>query len=305
MSRIHDRISIEGRAVLSQATSKTEKRQLQRALAFMADESTECAFSHPMMCLTILPYKPTPPDAIWERSSDFAKLAVHPVRDEETGQYLGVPYGAKARLILLFLQAQAIKNNSRQVDLGKSMHDWLARMGVRAGGKTYKLVRAQASRIENSLIRFSYRMDDGKGRWQDSIVRGSFDPTGGERIIELSEGFFRALTDHPVPLDEAAIRELGDTCLPLDLYLWLAYRLHILERPSMVSWKSLHQQFGGGTQELYHFKQKFPAALDTACSVYPDARVEKGQGGVRLFPSPPPVAKRVSHLRSLPYSSGG
>src|SRR5690349_7061397 len=122
-------------------------------------------------------------------------------------------------------------------------------MGSAIGGKNYRAVLDQARRIENSVIRFRYSSLEGNGSWQDSIIRGRFEPFEGEgAVVELSEGFFKALRDHPVPVDESAIRHLADTCMPLDLYLWLAYRLHSIGRATLVSWQALHAQFGAGTQ---------------------------------------------------------
>ena len=44
---------------------------------------------------------------------------------------LGVPYGSYARFILLFLQSEAIRTNSREVELGRSMKVWLGSWGFR------------------------------------------------------------------------------------------------------------------------------------------------------------------------------
>ena len=98
------------------------------------------------------------------------------------------------------------------------------------------------------------------------------------------------------------IRLLADTCMPLDLYLWLAYRLHSLEGPKTISWDALHLQFGAGTRLLKHFKPRLARDLDTATAVYPDAKVELMETGLRLWPSLPPVPPR---LRSVANSRIG
>ena len=61
---------------------------------------------------------------------------------------------------------------------------------------------------------------------------------------KLSEGFYDQLRRHPVPVEEAAIRALANNSLALDVYCWLAYRLHSLSVQKTVSWKALHGQFG-------------------------------------------------------------
>ena len=42
---------------------------------------------------------------------------------------LGVAHGARARLILIYLQTQAVLTNSRETSLGRSMREWMGRTG--------------------------------------------------------------------------------------------------------------------------------------------------------------------------------
>ena len=90
--------------------------------------------------------------------------------------------------------------------------------------------------------------------------------------VELSEGFFETIVRRPVPIVEGAVRLLANTAMPLDLYLWLAYRLHVLERPTPVSWDALHHQFGAGTAQVKHFKPRFVRDIRLALAVYPEAQ---------------------------------
>ena len=166
----------------------------------------------------------------------------------------GVPYGSRARLILIYLQTEAVKTRSRTVELGASMRNWLGRMGIPTGGKNYKDVMEQARRIEGSIVSFTWHGDDGTARWRDTIVRGRFEPLSDEAdprqgrlfvdTVELSETFYEALLRHPAPIHEAALRHIANKSAVIDVYLWLAYRLHILEQPVNVSWSALQAQFG-------------------------------------------------------------
>jgi len=114
---------------------------------------------------------------------------------------------------------------------------------------------------------------------------------------KLSEGFFEQLRRHPVPLEEAAIRAINNNPAALDAYIWLAYRLHVLHSPKLVTWKALKAQFGVGFKELHHFKHKWRETLQLALAVYPAANVEVVEAGVILKPSRPPVAARQIALR--------
>jgi hypothetical protein len=77
----------------------------------------------------------------------------------------------------------------------------------------------------------------------------------------------------------------------LSIYIWLAYRLHVLTKPTPISWLSLHSQFGAGFKKVRQFKPTMTDALSMALAVYPEAEVSIGQDGVTLFPSPPAIPK--------------
>jgi hypothetical protein len=113
----------------------------------------------------------------------------------------------------------------------------------------------------------------------------------------LSAPFYEQLQRHPIPLEEGAIKALSNNSAALDCYVWLAYRLHSLERPRLVTWAALKAQHGQGFAKLYHFKSKFPAILSMATAVYPDADVEVTEEGLILKPSRPPVKPRLASAR--------
>jgi hypothetical protein len=114
----------------------------------------------------------------------------------------------------------------------------------------------------------------------------------------LSQSFFDELKRHPVPVEEAAVRQIANNSLALDVYCWLAYRLHSLGGPIAISWKALHGQFGRSVARLDHFKDHFRSVLGLALSVYPDANVEEAASGAGLIlkPSRPPVAPTRARL---------
>lgn len=282
-----------------------ERRLAVVAAQFLADERVDPIYAHPGLCLTVLPHREIAPGHVWQRNTGYASLIVQPLQGHD-GRQRGVPFGPKARLILLYLMTEAVKTRSREIELGRSMSAWLRAMGVPVGGNNYRTVADQADRIEHSILRFSLTGQQGEVSLQDSIIRGAFRPfadSGVEHTVQLSEGFYEAIVRHPVPIVEAALRLLVDTCMPLDLYLWLAYRLHSLEKPVSISWHALHIQFGANTKQLKHFKPRFQRDLAFARAVYPESRVETTTEGVRLFPSPPPIAPRPRAVAKLQASA--
>ena len=111
-----------------------------------------------------------------------------------------------------------------------------------------------------------------------------------DRVL-INEEFYRALREHPVPLSESALRAIGPRSMVIDVYIWLAYRLHALKRDVEIGWPSLHAQFGAGYTRLRAFRSHFLEALNLACAVYPEANISVGERGNILRPSRPAIAK--------------
>lgn len=76
----------------------------------------------------------------------------------------------------------------------------------------------------------------------------------------------------------------------LDIYIWLAYRLHALKGDVEVSWPSLYGQFGAGYRRLRDFRAGFVGGLELALAVYPEARISVEEKGIVLRPSRPAIA---------------
>ncbi len=113
----------------------------------------------------------------------------------------------------------------------------------------------------------------------------------------LSEGFYEQLRKHAVPLEESAIRAVSNNSMALDVYAWLAYRLHALPSPVTISWRALKPQFGAGFGRLDNFRMRFLENLRLALAVYPAARVDVKEAGLLLHPSPAPIAAKDKALR--------
>jgi hypothetical protein len=180
-------------------------------------------------------------------------------------------------------------------------------MGLSWGGETGRALREQAARIAACSLKFWWAGEDAEGwsagrfvrsglRFHDRLTAAAADPRQAElwedRVV-LDEVFWDALRQHPVPLREAALRELGSRSASLDLYVWLAYRLYTLTGPTPVGWAALRAQFGAGYKEAHTFRRDFRKALAPAVAAYPEARVEMAEEGVMLHPSRPPVGRRL------------
>lgn len=300
-------VLIHGRAVARSMVEPEQRSLVDIAAEVLADDAGKIGITYTGFCLTGLPHKRLADEAIWEKAGHRVTLMVEPGRLKLPGggpaKYLGVPYGARARMILLYLQTQAVRTNSREVELGRSMRDWLGRMGLSWGGETGKALREQAARIAHCNLKFYWEGEEADGWVKGGFVRSGLrfhsttHQTGQgdlwEDRVVLDEVFYDSLRQHPVPLRETALRELAAKSASLDLYIWLAYRLHTLQQPTPVRWAALAQQFGSNYGRLRCFRENFSKALAPAVAAYPEARVESNDDGLLLFPSRSPVAPKL------------
>ena len=306
MGRIHDQLLTHGRQEsLALITTAQDRAILDAAYRYMSDDEGSVGFLFSGWCQSALPHRRLPDDEVWLVRTDRVRLMVEPGSVERDGEVsrVGVPYGSRARLILLYLQSEAIRTQSRDIELGRSLRVWLGKLGVPIGGKSVADVRDQCLRLSRCRMTFQIQQGNKTGFAAQNIVdTAMFSDEGGSSLLEtvrLSESFFAELQRHPVPLQESAIRPLSNNSQALDVYCWLAYRLHALAGPTDVSWAALRAQFGAGYNVQRVFRRRFKEALELATSVYPDAKVEVITTGVRLLPSAPAVPARLSKINKI------
>lgn len=300
MGQIHTLITAHGiDEARARSVGKLDRQCVETAFAVMSDEAQRVGIMHAGFAMTALPHKDLP-ETVWTRQGGNVKLRIESGSDTND-QAVGLPFGSIARMILLYLQTEAVKTRSRDIELGRSMNQWLASMGIDGGGRQYRLVREQSKRLSLCRLTF-YRVTDNLTHITNgSFVRDAILPSIGDdqltlwrEAVRLDEGFYQSLIDHPMPVREAAIRKIGGRSMAIDVYVWLAYRLHQIEKPTPVSWAALFQQFGGGYRHIRQFRAKFKEPLSLALAAYPEAMIATDETGLTLYPSPPPVPYRQS-----------
>lgn len=296
--------------------SKHERQIVEIAAEMLAEETAKMGITHSGFCLTSLPHR-EPKLERWVRNGHKVTLIVQTGFDRK-GDPIGLPYGAKARLILLYLQTTALQSGSRIIELGRNMNQFLARMDVSSGGKQYAQVSEQAKRISSCALTFFYDKDITEtitasmrhnGRFVKTDIAFSARNAGNVAqaelftpVVELDEVFYEELTKHPVPLWEPAIRAISGKSMAMDIYVWLAYRLHSLPpgKPTLIRWASLFTQFGTGFATQRQWKPDFVRNLGLAFAAYPGAQIEQVPEGLLLYQSPSPIPSKSVQVRVLP-----
>lgn len=155
----------------SRAETQAERQAVEAASIVMAEEVSRLGITHAGFAMTSLPHKRIE-EPLWRRQGHRTTLLVESGRTGKGG-WIGVPYGSVARLILLYLQTEAIRSGDPEVELGRSMHAWLARMGISAGGKNYKLVGEQARRISACRLTFLTDLSGAELRQNGAFVQNA------------------------------------------------------------------------------------------------------------------------------------
>jgi|SRR5271165_258093 len=262
------------------------------------------AFQHAGLCQTCLPHsRPKTNHAIWKRESGRFTLYIRPGVDTgadasgaEGGDYVGVPYGPKARLIMIFLQTEGLK--SRTVCLGKNLSAFLRSLGVpNTGGPRGAIaqVKEQFSRIAGCSFTLKWDggdvMDVSNTHIVDDATLWRMSSHEWSATVELSERFHQHLRQHAVILDKRAIAHLQNNSLGLDLYALFSYRLPRLNRELRLSWEALQGQIGSEYSQMRDLARHVRNVMPDVKVAYSHANVEIGKGGLLLRPSQPSVPK--------------
>ena len=110
--------------------------------------------------------------------------------------------------------------------------------------------------------------------------------------VTLSQGFFEAVCERPVPIDLRVLKALRSP-MAIDLYCWLTYRNSYLRKPSRIPWAALAAQLGADYSDRRNFKRKALGAIRQVLILYPSARVDQVRGGIVLRPCPTHVRRRL------------
>ncbi|KXW57140.1 plasmid encoded RepA protein [Ferrovum myxofaciens] len=284
----------------------TTRRELKliKASTLIATElaaGEDMAFTHAVLCQVGLPRSKVDGERFMRQSGTAWVSVQAGVLDEGKGPVLQpIPYGAMPRLALAWVSTYAKRHNTREVPIGESASEFLELLGQPTTGGprgSYTTLRRQMHALAACRLQLGY-----KGRTYNGQPVEQFDAWVANRdsnqkalwpgIMLLSAGYHQELIENGVPLDNRALLALKGSALALDVYTWLAHRLHRVDGRQLLHWKSLREQFAQeyqGKDADKDFKKRFLLALRDALAVYPQAKVKQVTGGLLLLPSEPPI----------------
>ena len=217
-----------------------------------------------------------------------------------------LPFGNLPRLLLAWVCTEAVRTQSRDLVLGRSLSEFMRKLGMASIGGARTRLRNQMDRLFCCQVELIYEDEHRKQFIASRIAdRGEFwwDPKRpDERVlweskIELGEKFFQEIISHPVPLDMNILKALKRSSLGLDLYLWLTYRTFTLTRPLRLSWPRLYRQFGADPSKandkftVRDFRKDCLRELIKIKAAWPDLNYATAKGVLILSPSIPSIPR--------------
>ena len=279
------------------------RRMSDAALTLAEPLVAEPEFMHAVLCQVGLPRSEVK-GREFTRTTGGASMLIEAGKWFDGFRYhdMPLPFGTRPRLVLFHVCSEAIRTKSPVVEVERSASAFLERLRIKKNGESFAAFKKQMLALAACRMQIGYRTET-------KVVNVKCDPISrfdawmqndnGQLglwpgSITLSSEFYETLREHAVPLDPRAISALQNSALALDAYTWLAHRLCRVRQAKGLTlyWKNLKDQFGQEYRTTKDFKREFVHALRKAHAVYPDAKMEIVRGGLRLFPSPPPIKRR-------------
>ena len=217
-----------------------------------------------------------------------------------------LPFGNFPRLLLAWISTEAVRTQSRELILGKSLAEFMRTLGVySSGGHAQIRLRNQMKRLFSAHVQLIYKDERGEARVSSSVADRTvfwwneskpYQPSLWNSNIYLGEAFFHEIINHPVPLDMNTLTALKRSPLGLDLYLWLVYRTFALRAPLRLSWQQVYGQFGrhpdkaSDKNTVQMFRRAALRELKKIKLAWPELTYSTAPGVLILHPSTPAIA---------------
>lgn len=208
-----------------------------------------------------------------------------------TSEKRQIPYGCFPRLLLAYISTEIIRKGNPEIDLGKSQRELLTRLGFLNTGHYIRLFDQAALDLFSSQIELQIKNPRATSQKE---IQGDYlffkvarrlllweNQSDGEKKewtkkLFISQDFFNYVDKaRGVPINYLRLSSLNKSALAMDLYVWLLYRLYILQRSRnqhcLLTFEELKQQFQpNSSQSSFHFKAKFLNCLSMVLPLLPD-----------------------------------
>ena len=281
--------------------AQRRRHRAQEKLSANGLEDKDRSYIHSVLALCALPYR-RPPEDLREWQRDYGKNSLlvtsgH-LKNPATGQMdlQGIPYGPKARLLMLHLCSEAILQKTRTVELQDSFSAFIRSIGFPVtGGKkgTIAQFKEQLHRLASCHMEIGLWNGTNSAETIKTTPIKKFSvwlPTNPDQrmlwasTLTFDHDFYQSLIRHALPVDMRAVQAFRGSARKLDIIFWLGYRLRNLEKSYLLTWAKVEAQFGQGMGNKRAFRRQFAEDLKAIKDVYPQLPVECAERGLSLHP---------------------
>lgn len=251
---------------------------------------------HSVLAICSLPY--TRQDVgvrEWQRTQGQMKLLVQAGKlMDPNGNWVEqpLPFGSRARLLLLHTCSEAIRQESPVIKIEDSLTGFMKAMGLKVtGGKNGSLNSFKQQINALAACSMSFGLFDGKK--SSTVSSKPFsqidvwfhkDPTQPmlwPSTLTFSPEFFQTLTKHALPVNMHAVRAFSGSARKLDILFWLGFRIRG-SGTTHISWAALQEQFGDGYSRLDNFKRDFVREIAEIKEVFEKLPVKFSDNGIAI-----------------------
>lgn len=283
---------------------KIGDRIVEAAVKLATDDEQELVFRHGIFCQVGLPHS-RQPERRFERVFKNASVLIQAGELWDGYKWVEqpLPFGAKPRVAMFYIDSVAVKQRSVFIDIGKSFNRFGELIGIPAQGKNFYEMKRQMNALSAASMTLGFTSIEGKPntlqlghpikRFEAWFTRDDRQQPLWPGVLELSPEYLETLLEHAVPIPLEAIKALTHSSLSLDLLTWAARRLPKITKPERIPFVAFKEQFGQEYRELRVFRRKFLHSMRQVQAVYHDAKIESVTGGLLFKPSRPMVPSKT------------
>lgn len=271
----------------------------------------DVGFTAKLWAQVSIPYSEPPPGTtVWERRNGSVTLSMRPARIEnrKTGRREDkFPFGVAPRYILTWMATEATRTNSRHLEIGGNVAEFLRKVGMTKNGYNATNTTDQMHRLfgadvsvddqlaglggQRGMAAAKFPIADAYQLWFNNEAQGSGDGLWSSEVV-LSKQYFDAIQQASIPVDLNVLRSLKNSPMSIDIYNWATYRMMSLKRDTKIKWDDLAVQFGSNYGRLRAFRAAFERNAHKVSLVYPSLRYDVSADYLTIKPSP-------THVRRL------
>lgn len=259
------------------------------------------AHTHSVLAMCSLPYQRQPSHVReWNQTQGRMKLSITAGKliDPQNGDWVDMPlpYGSRARLLLLHVCSEAIRCNSPTIEVEDSLSAFIRAMGYPVTGGKHGTLTTFKQQI-NALAACTMRI----GLWDGtrsktintqpitSLSMEMFTTNPNQRMLwpstlTLSREFFDTLSAHALPINIHAARAVANSPRKLDILFWLGYRMHNTKTKVSIPWDKLREQWGFNYTRFNNFKRDFAQEIAEIKEIFPKLPVSFTDTGFTIAP---------------------